>query len=220
MSTWSNIPEDDNLNIHNQANLTYHTWPLPICLKNKWQTDIPKGSSTSVKIENNIRATIHRNIVYIKCLYIFKTVIPGPMLLDCIWNVMAHGDAREEKWRGNWRMEWVASTCHTTSEHGVSSITTADAHTSAASSQLNWCPCWFKWTRPFRQKTKSGFWACAIIFQTNSTHGIITPSRLVNGYQCFRWTYRISPIVRFEENCHDGGSVFLLNAWFQTSTAM
>jgi len=22
---------------------------------------------------------------------------------------MAHGDAREEKWRGNWRMEWVAS---------------------------------------------------------------------------------------------------------------
>ena len=53
---------------------------------------------------------------------------------------MAHGDAREGKWRGNWRMEWVASTLHTTSEHGVSSITTADAHTSAASSRLNWCP--------------------------------------------------------------------------------
>ena len=33
--------------------------------------------------------------------------------------------------------EWVASTRHTTSEHGVSSITTADAHTSAASSRLN-----------------------------------------------------------------------------------
>jgi hypothetical protein len=30
-------------------------------------------------------------------------------------------------------MELVASTLHTTSEHGVSSITTADAHTSAAS---------------------------------------------------------------------------------------
>ena len=27
---------------------------------------------------------------------------------------------------GNWRMEWVASTLHTTSEHGVSGITTAD----------------------------------------------------------------------------------------------
>jgi len=34
---------------------------------------------------------------------------------------MAHGDAREGKWRGNWRMDWVASTLHTTSEHGVSS---------------------------------------------------------------------------------------------------
>ena len=53
---------------------------------------------------------------------------------------MAHGDAREGRWRGNWWMEWVTSTLHTTSEHGVSSITTADAHTSAASSRLNWRP--------------------------------------------------------------------------------
>ena len=83
---------------------------------------------------------------------------------------MAHGDPREGKWRGNWRMEWVASTLHTTSEHGVSSITTADAHTSAASSRLNWCPCRFKWTRPFRRKTKSGFCARAITFQTQSTN--------------------------------------------------
>jgi len=37
-------------------------------------------------------------------------------------------------------MEWVASTLHTTSEHGVSSITTADAHTPAASSRLKWRP--------------------------------------------------------------------------------
>jgi hypothetical protein len=85
------------------------------------------------------------------------------------WNVMAHGDAREGKCRGNWRMEWVASTLHTTSEHGVSSITTADAHTSAASSRLDWRPRRFKWTRPFRRKTKSGFCACAITFQTQST---------------------------------------------------
>ena len=62
------------------------------------------------------------------------------MLVDGVWYVMAHGDAREGKWRGNWRMEWVASTLHTTSEHGVSSITTADANTSAASSRLNWRP--------------------------------------------------------------------------------
>jgi hypothetical protein len=66
-------------------------------------------------------------------------------------------------------MEWVACTLHTTSEHGVSSITTADAHTSADSSRLTDAPCRFKWTRPFRRKPKSGFCACAIAFQTQST---------------------------------------------------
>ena len=84
-------------------------------------------------------------------------------------NEMAHGDAREGKWRGNWRMEWVASTLHTTSELGVSSISVTDAHTSAASSRLNWRLYRFKWTRPFRRKTKSGFCLCAITFQTQST---------------------------------------------------
>ena len=28
----------------------------------------------------------------------------------CVRNVVEHGDAREGKWRGNWRVEWVAST--------------------------------------------------------------------------------------------------------------
>jgi hypothetical protein len=89
--------------------------------------------------------------------------------VESSWNVMTLGDAREGKWRGNWRMEWVSSTLHTTSEHGISSITTADAHTSAASSRLNWRPCQFKWTRSFRRKTEYGFCACAITFQTQST---------------------------------------------------
>ena len=91
------------------------------------------------------------------------------MVVLSSWNVMAHGDGREGKWTGNWRKEWVARTLHTTSEHGVSSITIADAHTSAASSRLNWRSRQFKWTRPFRRKTKSGFCACAITFQTQST---------------------------------------------------
>ena len=69
-------------------------------------------------------------------------------------------------------MEWVASTLHTTSEHDVSSITTNDAHTSAASSRLNWRLRRFKWTRPFRRKTKSVFRACAITFQTQSTNNV------------------------------------------------
>ena len=52
---------------------------------------------------------------------------------------------------------------------GTWCITTADAHTSAASNRLNWRPRRFKWTRPFRRKTKSGFCACAITFQLSST---------------------------------------------------
>ena len=60
--------------------------------------------------------------------------------VESSWSAMAHGDAQEGKWRGNWWMEWVASILHTTSEHGVSSNITADAHTSAASSRLNWPP--------------------------------------------------------------------------------
>jgi len=31
-------------------------------------------------------------------------------LVKLVRNLVAHRDAREEKWRGNWRMEWVAST--------------------------------------------------------------------------------------------------------------
>jgi hypothetical protein len=90
---------------------------------------------------------------------------------------MAHGDAREGKWRGTWRMEWVVSTLHTTSEHGVSSITNADVHTSAASIRLNWRSRRFKWTRQFRRKTKTGFCACAITFQTQSTTDSVLTTR-------------------------------------------
>jgi len=95
----------------------------------------------------------------------------GSSILDSSWNVMAHGDAREGKWRGNWRMQWVASTLHSTSEHGVSSITTAHAHTSVASSRLTWRPpADLNGLVRFARKTKSGFCACAITFQLASTN--------------------------------------------------
>jgi hypothetical protein len=97
--------------------------------------------------------------------YICKPTPWSICVVESGWNVMAYGDAGEGKWRGNWRMEWVGSTLHTTSERGVSSITTDDTHTSAASSRLNWRPRRFKWTCPFRRKKKSGFCACAITFQ-------------------------------------------------------
>jgi hypothetical protein len=85
---------------------------------------------------------------------------------------MAHDDARLETWRGNWRMEWVASKRHMTAEHRLArAVQTlqADAHSSPASSRLNWRPRRFKWTRPLRRKTRSGFCACAITFQAQST---------------------------------------------------
>jgi hypothetical protein len=86
------------------------------------------------------------------------------IVLESSWNVMAHGDAREGKVK-----EKLANGVG--SQYPSLSITTADTHTSAASSRLNWSPCRFKWTRPFRRKTKSGFCACAITFQTQSTTG-------------------------------------------------
>jgi len=103
-------------------------------------------------------------LLYIERLLQMKATGSSETPVYSSWNVMAHGDAREWKWRGNWRMEWVASTLHTTSEHAVSSITTADAHTSAAS-RLNWSLRRFKWTRPFRRRRKSVFCECAVTFQ-------------------------------------------------------
>ena len=73
------------------------------------------------------------------------------------WHTVTHGRA---KWRGNCRMQWVASTLHTTSEHGVSSITTADgAHLGCLqSTELTpRPPGWFKWTHPFRAKDEIWF---------------------------------------------------------------
>ena len=88
--------------------------------------------------------------------------------VDSSWNVMAHGDARERKWRGNWRMEWGSQ--YTSHYPGT------------------WCILhYYSWWRTprlpavdctdvppadlnglvrFARKTKSGFCACAIIFQT------------------------------------------------------
>jgi hypothetical protein len=124
--------------------------------------EIQNVSIILVVLEQSNQDNRHlKRVISINCC-IYKFV-------ESSWNVMAHGDAREGKWRRNWRMEWVVSTLHTTSEHDVSSITTADAPTSAASSRLNWRHCRFKWTRPFRRKTKYGFCACAITFQTELT---------------------------------------------------
>jgi len=110
----------------------------------------------------------------------FKRLIMHKSRVESSWNMMAHGDAREEKWRGNKRMVWVTSKRHMTAEHRLAravQILQACVHSSPASTRLNWRPRQFKWTRPFRPKTKSGFWACAITFQMQSTiEGVVDGS--------------------------------------------
>jgi len=93
-------------------------------------------------------------------------------MAESSWNVMAHSDAWEEKWRENKRMEWVTSKRHMTAEHRLAwAVQTlqADVHSSPASSRLNWRPRQFKWTCQFCRKTKSNFCACAITFQMQSS---------------------------------------------------
>jgi len=69
-------------------------------------------------------------------------------------------------------MEWVTSKRHMTAEHRLAQAVQtlqADVYSSPASSRINWFPLRFKWTCPLRRKTKYGFCACAITFQTQST---------------------------------------------------
>jgi hypothetical protein len=44
---------------------------------------------------------------YLWCVWKYSLTL---LVVECIWNLMAHSDAWEGKWRGKWRMEWVAST--------------------------------------------------------------------------------------------------------------
>jgi len=65
------------------------------------------------------------------CLLLVCYAANNGSSVDSSWDVMAHGFSWLGKWRENWRMEWVASTLHTTSQHGVSSITTTGLYRSS-----------------------------------------------------------------------------------------
>ena len=87
-------------------------------------------------------------------------------------NLVAHGDGREEKWRGKRRMEWVAKQASFwlgTVHPVLLQSFFAYPHSKKASTRLNWHPRRYKWTRPFRWKSESGFCACAITFHLHST---------------------------------------------------
>ena len=104
------------------------------------------------------------------------------MKLDSSWNVMAHGDTREGKWRGKLA-------------NGVGSQ--YPSHYLGTRCIQHYYRCWrtprlpaVDWTDApradlnglvlFARKTKSGFCACAIIFQTQSTSVSILFSNTLN----------------------------------------
>ena len=80
----------------------------------------------------------HISDLWIITLYKTVTANEGDRFLRNVCRLQLKCDDTRRRTRvevkgGNWRMKWVACILHTTSELGVSSITTADAHTSAAS---------------------------------------------------------------------------------------
>ena len=122
-----------------------------------------------VKIHEDVHFRGSGNTASCWEVFVFWRSIPqrGNKFVDSSWNMMAHGDSREGKWRGNCRMRWVASTLHTTSEHVASSITNADsAHLGCQQSiELTPPPADLNRLVRFARKTKSGFCACDITFQ-------------------------------------------------------
>jgi len=58
-------------------------------------------------------------------------------VVELVRNLVAHGDARRGEVKGKLTNRVGSQYSLATSEHGLSSITQADAHTSAASSRLN-----------------------------------------------------------------------------------
>ena len=93
------------------------------------------------------------------------------------WHTVTHGRG-SEGW--NWWMEWVASTL--TPPPNVVYPALLKLMRTHRLPAVDWtdAPHRFKWTRPFRGKTKSGFCACAIRFRTSYTSsGIARVGRVV-----------------------------------------
>ena len=82
----------------------------------------------------------------------------------------------------------------------------ADPHSKKASTWLNWHPRRYKWTRPVRWKTESGFCACAITIHFHSTR-IALPILVHNikrgwGGQCH--VPATSPLGKRPGTCYTG----------------
>jgi len=130
----------------------------------RWRTGGEVKGKHASGVGSQLSCTLPQNMVY-PALLPLLLLMRTPRLPVVDWTDPPP-PTRRFKWNRPFRWKtksgfcaWVITfrTCYTT----------ADVHTSAASSRLNWRPCRFKWTRPFRRKTKCGFCACAITFQTS-----------------------------------------------------
>jgi hypothetical protein len=76
---------------------------------------VRRGHHSFEWTENYRRPEWEESKTVTSCVGIVKGRRWRSFVVESSWNVMAHGDAREGKWRGNWRIEWVARTLHTSS---------------------------------------------------------------------------------------------------------
>ena len=94
----------------------------------------------------------------------------------------------------------------------------ADPHSEKARTRLNWHPRRYKWTRPFRWKTESGFCACAVTFRFHSTSSSLCgvtdqfcdillnnvtlnwPWHFVNVFPSYFWSFFMDGLIRMHRN--------------------
>ena len=76
-------------------------------------------------------------LIGVLCVSVDSADLELPCVVELVRNVMAHGDARVGEVKGKLANGVGSQYSHATTEHGVSSITKADMHNSAASSRLN-----------------------------------------------------------------------------------
>jgi hypothetical protein len=120
-----------------------------------------------------------------KCRYLpYSPVLPGtmwttehlllgvPCMLESRWNVIAHGDSTGGKVKGKlsngvdsqYISHYLETWCMQRHYHHYPWCTHLGCQYST-----EWHPCQFKYSCPFRRKTKSSFCVRAITFQTKST---------------------------------------------------
>jgi len=91
-----------------------------------------------------MRGTFNMKIKALYCIYLVRRLVETSCYREsghCSSRTV-HLKCDGTRWHTGGEVKWKLAngvcSLHTTSEHGVSSITTADAHTSATSSRLNW----------------------------------------------------------------------------------